>query len=83
MIELKEMQDIARDGIKLLEKKKGVKQAEVFVSNNYLRVMRICFSTNIPNNALEEPKSIEDFGLSVRVFFDNKKIGFGKMEGKD
>ncbi len=78
--EIKELRDVARSGVRLLEKKKGVKQAEVFVSANYLSVFRICFSTNIPNNALEEPKSIEDYGLGVRVFFENGKIGFGKVD---
>lgn len=65
-----------------MQKKTGVKEAEVFVSSNDLTTMRICFATNIPCNALEEPKSRESFGLSVRVLFENGKIGFGKHDSE-
>ena len=78
MITINELKKITQDGTRFLEKKQGVKEVEVFASANVLNVLRIAYCSNIPSNGLEEPKSIEDFGLSVRVLFSNGKTGFGK-----
>ncbi len=80
MMELKELREAVVLGARLLEKNRDVKQAEVFASSNDLTTLRLCFATNIPCNALEEPKSRDNFGLSVRVLFKNGKIGFGKHD---
>ncbi len=80
MIEINELKAAVEEGLKLVEKKKGVKEAEVYASSNHLSTMRICYATNVPSNGLEEPKSQEDFGLSVRVLFDNGMIGFGSVD---
>jgi len=82
MISLNELKAAVEEGLRAVEKKQGVKEAEVFASSNRLNVFRICYSSNIPSNALEEPKSQEGFGLSVRVLFDNGKIGFGKEDSE-
>ena len=74
MIELNELQDIVERGCLFLEKQRGVKEVEVFASANQLNVLRIVFATNVANNAVEEAKSLENSGLSVRILFDNKKI---------
>jgi PmbA protein len=81
-MQIKELKDVVQDGLHILEKKPGVKQAEIFASANELIIMRIGFSTNIPNNALEEPKSVDSYGLSVRVLSDDGKIGFGKVDSE-
>ena len=80
MRELKELQDAVNEGLKIIEKQKDVKEAEVYASSNDLKTMRICYATNVPNNALEEPKSQENFGISVRVHFDSGHIGFGSVD---
>ena len=80
MIEINELKAAVEDGLKKIEKNKDVKEAEVFASSNRLNVLRICYASNIPSNALEEPKSLENFGLSVRVHFKDGKIGFGKED---
>lgn len=82
MRELNELKSVVEDGLKFLEKQKEVKETEVFASSNYLNVQRICYATNVPSNALEEPKSQENFGLSVRILFNDGKIGFGKMDSE-
>ncbi len=82
MVELNELKAVAEKGFSFLEKQRGLKEFELFVSSNQLNVLRIAFATNVPNNALEEPKSMESFGLSVRALFDNGKIGFGKADGE-
>ena len=74
MIKLNELKAAVEDGLRKIEKNKDVKEAEVFASSNRLNVLRICYASNLPSNALEEPKSLENFGLSVRVHFkDGKK----------
>src|SRR3989338_3837525 len=80
MIPLNELKSAVEDGLRKIEKNKDVKEAEVFASSNRLNVLRICYASNIPSNALEEPKSLENFGLSVRVHFKDGKIGFGKED---
>ena len=80
MIKLNELKAAVEDGLRKIEKNKDVKEAEVFASSNRLNVLRICYASNLPSNALEEPKSLENFGLSVRVHFKDGKIGFGKED---
>lgn len=75
-----ELKDSVQDALRVIERKKGVKEAEVFASTAEHRVMRLCYATNVPSNCLEEPKFVSSFGLSVRVLFSNGKIGFGKTE---
>lgn len=80
MKELNELKEAVEQGLGILEKKQDVKEVEIYASSNVLNTLRICFSTNIPSNALEEPKSNENFGISVRVLFKDGKIGFGKED---
>ena len=80
MIKLNELKGAVEDGLRKVGRNKDVKEAEVFASSNRLNVLRICYASNIPSNALEEPKSQENFGISVRALFSNGKIGFGKED---
>ncbi|MBN2127088.1 MAG: TldD/PmbA family protein [Candidatus Diapherotrites archaeon] len=82
MIELNELLRVAEKGLIHLQAKKEVKQAEVFVSANRLNTFRLCFASNVSSNALEEAKSTESYGLSVRILFDDGKNGFGKMDSE-
>jgi len=80
MKELNELKATVEDGLAIVEKNPNVKEAEVYASANMLRVMRVCYASNIPSNGLEEPKSEENFGASVRVIFKNGAKGFGKED---
>ncbi len=80
MIALSELKSIVKDALEIIEKKQDVKEAEVFASASDYSIMRICYATNVPSNALEEPKSNSDHGLSVRILFNDGKIGFGKAD---
>ncbi|MFH1256522.1 MAG: TldD/PmbA family protein [Candidatus Diapherotrites archaeon] len=80
MISVKELKAAVEDSLRLIEKKPNVKEAEVFASANCLTVMRLNYASNLPSNALEEPKSDNGFGLSVRVLFKDGKNGFGKED---
>ncbi len=77
---LNELKAAVEQGLRWIEKRRGVREAEVYASANNLAVLRICYATNVPSNGLEEPKSLDDFGLSARVVFKDGKVGFGKED---
>ena len=54
---LNALKRISEEGLRLLEKKPEVKQAEIFAASNALNTYRICYASNVPSNGLEEPKS--------------------------
>src|SRR3989338_4699585 len=80
MIKLEKLKKIVNSGLKLVKQEEGVIEALVYASANHRTVGRIVYTTHIPCNGLEEPKSEEDCGIAVEIWFKkgNKKlIGFG------
>lgn len=62
----------------------AVAAAEVFAAANSNRTLRLNYTSHIPSNGVEEPKSVESVGLSVRAVFDTPdgvKIGMGSEPG--
>jgi predicted Zn-dependent protease len=58
----------------------GVRDAEVFAASNAALLCRLNYTSHIPSNGVEEPKSRESRGLGMRVVFDGPSgtlIGFG------
>lgn len=82
MISINEMKGAAKDLLAFAERQAEVKEAEAYVSCNSLLVYRIAYHSGIPSNGLEEPKSEQDFGLSVRVLFRDGKYGFGSCDSE-
>ena len=57
-----------------------VREAEVFAASNRALLTRLNYTSHIPCNGVEEPKSTEMHGLGVQVAFDapgGVTIGFG------
>jgi PmbA protein len=57
-----------------------VVEAEAFAAANGQLLARLCFTSGIPCNGVEEPKSSESHGLGLRVVFrhpDGPRLGFG------
>ena len=57
-----------------------IQEAEVFASSNSQKVFRLNYTSHMPSNGGEEPKSTENFGIGIRVVFktpDGVKVGFG------
>src|SRR3989344_5176724 len=78
---LKELQKAVKQGLQLIRQERNLIEGVVYASSNHRTVGRICYTTHIPSNGLQEPKSDEDFGISVEVWFrkGNKKLlGFGQ-----
>ena len=75
--------DLARaasDALALAHREPGVVEAEVFVAANTSLLARLCYTSHIPSNGVEEPKSTESFGIGIQAVFDTpagRAIGFG------
>ncbi|MFH1390788.1 MAG: TldD/PmbA family protein [Candidatus Diapherotrites archaeon] len=80
MIDFSDIKKTAKELLEFAEKKEGVKEVEAYVSCNSLNVYRIVYHSGIPSNGLEEPKSEENFGLSLRILFNDGKFGFGSSD---
>lgn len=58
----------------------GVEEAEVFAAWNGQLLARLCYTSHIPSNGVEESKSTEAFGLGIQAVFrdgTNRRVGFG------
>jgi PmbA protein len=58
----------------------GVREVEAFASANAALLTRLCYTSHIPCNGVEEPKSSESCGLGLQVVFDGPdgpRLGFG------
>lgn len=63
----------------------GVREAEVFAASTRSLLVRLNYTSHIPCNGVEEPKSTESEGLGLRVLFDGPdgsgRVGFGSEPG--
>jgi predicted Zn-dependent protease len=58
----------------------GVREAEVFVAENGGLSTRLSYTSHIPCNGVEEPKSTESRGVGIQAVFesaDGPRVGFG------
>ncbi|KKU86753.1 MAG: hypothetical protein UY15_C0003G0026 [Parcubacteria group bacterium GW2011_GWA2_47_9] len=66
-----------------LRSEEDIESAQVFVSANGRLWARLNYSSHIPCNGLEEPKSTEDYGIGIQAIFntpEGRKVGFGSEE---
>ena len=64
----------------LVGRQPGVREAEVFAAENGGLLTRLCYTSHLPSNGVEEPKSTEARGLGIQAVFDSAGgplIGFG------
>ncbi len=57
-----------------------IEEAEVFASSNGQLLTRLNYTSHIPCNGVEEPKSTESFGIGIQAVLktpEGRKIGFG------
>jgi PmbA protein len=71
----------AREALGVLAGQPGVREVEVFVASNRSLLTRLNYTSHIPCNGVEEPKSTEMSGLGVQAVFDGPDrrplTGFG------
>ena len=61
-----------------------VREVEAFVSANGVLLARLNYTSHIPCNGVEEPKSVESYGLGLQVVLDGPdgpRTGFGSEPG--
>jgi PmbA protein len=74
----------AREALSSIRARAGVREAEIFVAANGSFLARLNYTSHIPCNGVEEPKSSESHGVGVQVVFadaDATRIGFGYEPG--
>ena len=77
---ISQLKRAVRDALAYLKTQPDIAEAEVFASANGNLTVRLNYTSRIPSNAVEEPKSLESFGLSIRAAFNSPegiKTGFG------
>ena len=84
MVSLTTLKKTAEEGLSYLRRQKDVHEAEIFVADNATLTARLNYVSHITCNGVEEPKSIESYGLSVRAVFADPKghrVGMGSEPG--
>jgi PmbA protein len=80
MITITDLQQAAERGLAFLRGQDDIEEAEVYVSSNGVLLTRLNYTSHIPCNGVEEPKSVVNYGIGVQAVFksgDTKRIGFG------
>ncbi len=80
MLPLSTLRKATRDGLAYAIAQPDVAEVEVFASANCNLTARLNYTSHIPSNGVEEPKSAESYGLGLRVAFhtpEGMKVGFG------
>lgn len=80
MIPTQKLFQAAADALEILRAQDHLVEGEVFVAANTSLVARVLFTSHIPCNGVEEPKSLESIGLGIQAVFrgpDGLRIGFG------
>jgi PmbA protein len=81
--ELKELEQSAQRAIAFLRTQPEIKSAQVFAAANNRLWTRLNYTSHIPCNGLEEPKSTGDYGIGIQVVMDSpdgRRVGFGSEE---
>ena len=86
MRSIEELKRSAGEALAYLEAQEDVVEAEVFVAANGHQLTRLHYTSGIPCNGVEEPKSTENFGLGVTIALRAEgegpaRVGFGSEAG--
>lgn len=77
MITNKDLEQAATQGHAFLTGQDDIQEAEVYVSANGVLLSRLNYTSHIPCNGVEEPKSVVNYGVGVQAVFKDGRIGFG------
>ncbi len=80
MLPLVRLRAAVREALAYASAQPDVAEAEVFVSANTNLTVRLNYTSHIPCNGVEEPKSVESYGLGIRAAFrtpEGIKTGLG------
>ena len=80
MLPLAEQRRAVKNALSFASAQADVEEVEVFASAGANLTVRLNYTSHIPSNGVEEPKSTEGYGLGIRATFrtpDGLKTGFG------
>ena len=80
MLPLAELRRAVKKALSFASAQADVEEVEVFASAGANLTVRLNYTSHIPSNGVEEPKSTEGYGLGIRATFrttDGIKTGFG------
>ena len=82
MLSIDQLRVATGEALEYLWAQPDVEAAEVFVSADANLTVRLNYTSHIPSNGVEEPKSSESFGVGLRVVFrpdsvNHRRTGFG------
>src|SRR5256886_16082018 len=75
-----EMAKATEEALALVAAQPDVREVEVFTSANSALLTRLNYTSPIPCNGVEEPKSAETYGIGIQVALDSPDgllLGFG------
>jgi predicted Zn-dependent protease len=75
--DLAELTRAAEQALAWARAQPGVSEVEAFVSANAALLTRLNYTSHIPCNGVEEPKSVESHGLGLQIVFEGGRVGFG------
>ena len=80
MLSLTDLRRSVKNALAFASSQPDVTEVEVFASAGANLTVRLNYTSHIPSNGVEEPKSTEGYGLGIRATFrtpDGIKTGFG------
>lgn len=80
MISTARLKKAVAEALSYLRTIQDIREAEVFAAGNGNLLTRLSYTSHIPCNGVEEPKSTESYGIGIQVVLDSAeghKIGFG------
>jgi PmbA protein len=80
VISTAELRKAVEQALAFVSSRPGIREVEVFAAANGALLTRLNYTSHIPCNGVEEPKSTESHGLGLQVAVDSPegvKIGFG------
>src|SRR3989442_5144347 len=75
-----ELARAVEEALAFVTREPGVLEAEAFAAANDALLTRLNYTSHIPSNGVEEPKSTASYGLGIRAAFagpSGPRIGFG------
>jgi hypothetical protein len=78
--DLAELTRAAEHALGWVRAQPGVSEVEAFVAANAALLTRLNYTSHLPCNGVEEPKSVESYGLGLQIVFDapgGPRVGFG------
>ena len=80
MLSVADLRRAVKNALAFAKAQPDVSEVEVFASSGANLTVRLNYTSHIPSNGVEEPKSTEGYGLGIRATFrtpDGVKTGFG------